>query len=145
MVCDDGYDDYEGCVELENRSIKLSYTLECNTAKSRTPFGTIAAGESVRTIIPKLWPGMLKNATRPFGRYNSRGNNGRDIYDALDKYSIDKSWHETRHEKDTHDYAEYAEYAEPFIGETDAIYQFLQDGMESFLEVLLDRNSNKFV
>jgi len=74
------YDDYEGTefnelltamYMLKNRSTKLSYTLKCSTAKPRTQFGTIAAGESVRTIIPKLWPGMLKNATRPFGRYKS--------------------------------------------------------------------------
>jgi hypothetical protein len=118
------------------RNTKLMYALECNAAKIRTPFGPSDGG----TMLPKLWPNMLKNATSLFVTYRpvscDAGSN--DIYgmfQIMDKLTI-----LDRDQDRNQDYIPI--YFKPNIGKPDAIYWLLLDGRESFMKVLLDRNKN---
>jgi Leucine-rich repeat (LRR) protein len=88
----------------------LNHSLACNRARLHTGFGITDDNNSIRTT-PKLWPLMLKHATRAFNKYPTISDLDGDYYL---KYSIE---------------------------EPDAIYQFLVNGRESFIGALLDRNN----
>ena len=53
--------------ELELGYPKLTHALACNCFKYRTPFR--CAADELFPILNKLWPRMLSNATRAFGRF----------------------------------------------------------------------------
>jgi hypothetical protein len=91
-------------------NIKVGFSLACNRARSRTSFGM--HGKVSIQATHKLWPLVLKNATRAFRDYPPR-------YDFL------------------YDRVNYFEYE---ITNHDAIYHLLLDGMESLIGILLGRN-----
>ena len=57
--------------KLELGRPKLTHALACNRFKYRTPFR--CAADELFPILNKLWPRMLSNATRPFGRISGGG------------------------------------------------------------------------
>lgn len=96
--------------ENEN-SENLNYALACNRARSRTPFGTTDE-ESIQTML-KLWPRMLKYATRAFMLH---------CYKLSTPYISGSNYH---------------------TPQPDTIYRLLVDGRESFVRILMDRNNTK--
>jgi hypothetical protein len=89
----------------------LNYSLACNRARFHAKFWI--TDDSIST--PKLFPLMLKHATRAFNKYPAR------TTPDLKGYG--------RH---------FYEYP---IEEPDAMYWFLLNGRESFINALLDRNT----
>jgi len=100
----------------------LCYEMSCHKARLRIGLGTVH--EDSVSMPSKLWPLVLHNATRAF-------DNSYDIYNIPRIGRLRDAQGPFDNGYDTSD-----------LKQPDYIHQLLMDGRESFLQVLLNRDSN---